>query len=108
MADQIEQVGALERITPGKYHQRVAERADLVQQTITLFRAELARVACLHGGCPAMHAGQVAGLRYFPNDQQWRLIKVHGTSTCGDDNFAILWPAPVARGVRNRYLKPGG
>jgi hypothetical protein len=27
-----------------------------------------------------MHAGKVAGLRYFPNDQQWRLVKVHDTS----------------------------
>jgi hypothetical protein len=53
--DKIEQVGALERIAAGEYHERVAKGADLIEQAVSLVGVQLVRVAAGHGRCAAVH-----------------------------------------------------
>ena len=41
----------------------------------------------------------IAGLRYVPNDQRWRLVKVHDTSERGSQHFCNLITRLRADGV---------
>ena len=94
VADQVEQVGPLERVAAGEHHQGLAERADLVQQAIALFGGQFAGAAFRLRRGAAMYAGQVAGLGGFPDHQHRGLVEVHGVSPLLDDNgLAITGPS---------------
>jgi hypothetical protein len=44
-----------------------------------------------------MHARQVAGLRYFPNDQQWRLDKPETGNLVLAETLYLWFPAILFR-----------
>src|SRR5262249_24786796 len=84
--DQVEQIGPLERIAAREYHQRLAERTDLVQESITWFGGQLLVVSLRLRRGAAMYAGKVAGLGHFPDHQHRGLVEVHGVSPLLDEN----------------------
>ena len=81
VADQVVEVGPLERIAAGEHHQGLAEGADLVEQAIALLGRQFFRVALGLGRGAAMYAGEVAGLGHFPDHQHRGLIEVHCVSS---------------------------
>ena len=64
VADQLEQVGPLQRIAAGHHQHRPARKAgDLIEQGLRLVGRKLVRVRLLLGRRPAMLAHQIAGQR---------------------------------------------
>ena len=49
VADQVEQVGPLQRVAAREHHQRLAERADLVEQAVSLLGGQLVRSSARTG-----------------------------------------------------------
>ena len=82
VADQVVEVGPLERIAAGEHHQRLAEGADLVEQAVALFGGQFLGLPLGLRGRAAMDAGEVAGLGGFPDHQQRGLVEVHAAGKC--------------------------
>ena len=101
VADQVEQVGPLQRIAAREHHQRLAERADFVQQAVSLFGGQLVRVPLGLGRGPAMHARQVAGLGHFPDHQHRGLIEVHRFSSLFARRNSVAFELP--RKIDGKY-----
>jgi hypothetical protein len=77
-------VVALERVAAREHHQLVlAELAGLVEESLGLLGGEFVGVAVGLGVGPAVFAGQVAGLRQLPDEDERPLVGVHSSGRPG-------------------------
>ena len=74
--DKVFQVGALQRIAPREDNQGSAHGLHVIDQALALFQGELAGVAHILGGGPAVAAGQGAGPGDFPDQQQGGAVEI--------------------------------
>jgi nucleotide-binding universal stress UspA family protein len=74
VADQLEDVFALQRIAAGKHEDRHVHVGDLVDQRLAFGVGQLVGVGDGLGGGAAVLAGQVAGLRDLPDGQKRRFV----------------------------------
>ena len=84
MPDQLEDVGALQRVAAGEDEERNLELGDLVDEAGRLHGVELAGVRLRLRGGAAVLAGEVACLRGFPNREKRRAIVVELCHGLGD------------------------
>src|SRR5260370_31641307 len=87
-------VRAFERIAARKHHQRIAEVLDLLEQIKAFLSRKLVWIAPRHGAGAAVHARQIAGLRYLPDDQHRRFVEIHHVS--------LAWGKVANEGPRGR------
>jgi hypothetical protein len=76
MADQLEQVRPLDRVASSENKYRDSQCGNLVDQALSLGRAEFHGMSIRLRRSSAMDARQVAGLRNFPNGDEWALIEI--------------------------------
>ena len=76
MADQLEKIGPLNRVASCQHKDWNLQGRDLVDQMLTLVRAEFHGIAVRLGGCAAMHTGQIASLSHFPDGNEWPFVEV--------------------------------
>src|ERR1035441_3621717 len=76
MTDQLKQIRPLYRVPSGKYKDGNPQSSDLVDQLFAFIRAEFHGVPVRLCGGATVHAGQVAGLSYFPNGDERAFVKI--------------------------------
>ena len=76
IADQFEDVRALQRVAAGEDEDGHLHVGDLVDQALAFGGGQLVGVGDGLGGGAAMLAGQVAGLRDFPDGQERSFVEV--------------------------------
>ena len=76
VTDELEDVVALERVAAGEDEDGNVHLGDLVDERLAFFVRELVGVGNGLGGGAAMLAGQVAGLRDFPDGKKGRFVVV--------------------------------
>ncbi len=76
VADQLKQIRPLDRIASRENEDRNLHRGNLVDQARALICAQFHRVAVGLRGSAAMHAGQIAGLGYFPDRDERPLVEI--------------------------------
>ena len=118
VADQLEQVGPLQRVAAGEHDRRPPrKRGRLVQQGLRQLRRQLLRVRMLLGRGPAVLAHQVAGLRDLVVEHQRIAAEILGrvegwvhketeenglSSRVGRLRSSVLAPSPKTKGPRPR------
>jgi hypothetical protein len=76
IADQFEDVGALDRVAAGEDEDGHAHGGDLVDQRLALGVGEFVGMGDGLGCCAAVLAGQIAGLRDLPDGEKGGLVEV--------------------------------
>ena len=76
VADQLEQIGPLDGVASCEHENRDLQSFNLIDQVLALICAEFHWVAIRLCGGAAMHTCQIAGLRHFPDGDEWTLVKV--------------------------------
>jgi len=80
VANQLENVGALQRVSAGEDEDGHAHLGDLVDQSLPFCVGELVGVGDGLSGGAAMLAGQVAGLRNLPDGEKRGFVKVQSAT----------------------------
>ena len=114
VAEQLEQVGPLERVATGEdHHRRAGEAGDLLNEGLGFRGAQLARIGLLLRRGTAMLADQVAGLGDLVVEHQRTAREIiRGVGACGMEMDLLLGlflrargaPGPSARRCGGRSL----
>ena len=76
VADQVEEIFALQRVAAGEDEDGNVHLGDLVDERFAFFVGELVRMRNGLGGGAAVLAGQVTGLRDLPDGEEGRFVVV--------------------------------
>jgi hypothetical protein len=76
MADQVEQIRALDWIATGEHKDRDLHGRYLINQMLSLICAEFHWVTLRLRRGAAMHARQIARLCHFPNGNEWVHVEI--------------------------------